>query len=81
MTGASGVGLAIAILANAVQVATGYLPYPTTSTFGTLTTSVSALVSLTSGQTIVVNAYQNGGGAVALTNNGTANYISIKRVP
>ncbi|RQS63839.1 hypothetical protein [Burkholderia sp. Bp8984] len=81
MTGAAGVGLALAIFANGTQVATGYLPYPTTSTFGVLPAAVSALVSLTSGQTIVVKAFQNSGGAVALANNANANYLSITQVP
>lgn len=81
MTGGGGVGIATEIFGNGVQLASGYAPYPTTSTFGVIPAAVCSLVSLTSGQTVVIKAYQNSGGAVALANNANANYLSIVQVP
>jgi hypothetical protein len=79
-TGAINTRGQINIVANGVTVAIGvYTRQTATST--ECTPQVSALVSLTAGQTIVIQGVQNTGGAVALDGGATFNYVSINRVP
>jgi hypothetical protein len=79
-TGAIGTVGGIFIVANGVSVAQGaFIRQTATST--AMIVSATALCSLTAGQTIVVQGVQNTGGTVALTNTGSANYLSINRIP
>jgi hypothetical protein len=43
--------------------------------------NVSCMVSLTAGQTVVIQALQNSGAAVALSASAALNFVSINRIP
>lgn len=79
-TGAIGTLGGVFIVANGVTLIQGtYLRQ--TATTSTMIANASVLVSLSAGQTVVIQAIQNTGGAVALTNSASGNYLSINRVP
>lgn len=70
-----------AILANGSVVAEGNFFQESIST-AAVSVQVSAVVSLTSGQTVAIQAYQNSGSARTLnTTTALWNYISINRTP
>lgn len=79
-TGAVGTLCQINIIANGVAVANGNY-FRQTATATQMACSVFADVSLTAGQTIIIQGFQNTGGAVTLNGLGTANFLSIHRVP
>jgi hypothetical protein len=68
------------IVANGSVVATGRFQESTTASLAPVVT-VSALVSLTAGQTIILQATQSSGAAYALTAGAGHNFLSIGRVP
>lgn len=69
------------IFANGSVVAAGLLTAETTQSV-LRSVSVSALVSLTAGQTVTIRAFQNQGGARSLiTANPEHNFLSINRIP
>lgn len=79
-TGAVNTRGQINLLVNGVTVASA--PYTRqTATSTEMTPQISALVSVTAGQTIVIQGQQNTGGAVTLDGNATFNYLSIVRIP
>jgi len=41
----------------------------------------SSIVTMTSGQTLVIQAFQNTGGSVSMATSGTVSYLSINRIP
>ena len=80
-TGGSGIVQAIRIVGNSVTLAEQQLSITTTTT-APQTVSVSTLVSLTAGQTIVIQAFQNSGSAVVLAiGSAYNNSVSITRIP
>jgi hypothetical protein len=81
MTGGSTIAIAARIVANGVTVAGPPVPVPATTTTA-MGATVTAIVSLTAGQTIVVQAFQNSGAAVSLAvGSAYNNYVSIARLP
>ena len=71
---------AITVIANGVGIAAGSFFQESTST-ASVGVSVTAIVSLTAGQTIVLQAFQNSGSARALAATAAENYLSINRLP
>jgi hypothetical protein len=67
------------VVANGVTVATGATASQATGTTSQIS-SVSCLVSISSGQTIVIQGSQNSGSARALSGAATTSFISINRV-
>lgn len=70
----------VQIVANGTAVALGQTWEQATGTTY-LTSAATALVRLTAGQTIVIQAYQTSGSTRALTSNAAQNYLSINRLP
>lgn len=68
------------IVANGVTVAVGTDSITGAATIG-VAAQVSAIVSLTAGQTVVIQAFQNSGAARALSATGNFSYLSINRLP
>lgn len=79
-TGAVGTAYGAAISANSVQVAIG-LQSRDAAGSAQNAIEVSAVVSLTAGQTIVLQAFQNTGAALALSSTAAQNYLNINRLP
>lgn len=71
----------VSIVANGATVATGRFQMEVSTTVLGPVVNASALVSLTAGQTIVIQALQSSGGAYALTAGAGLNFLSINRVP
>ncbi|MBR8007125.1 hypothetical protein [Burkholderia vietnamiensis] len=69
-----------AIVANSVAVTEGTVFQQSTSTT-LVSVPFSAVVSLTSGQTLQVQAYQNTGSARTLSTTAALTYVSINRLP
>lgn len=78
--GVVGTEYSAVIVANGVSVATGSFFQESVST-DFVAVPVSAIVSLTSGQTIVLQAFQNSGAARTLSATASFNYLSINRLP
>jgi hypothetical protein len=72
--------ISLAVVANGTTVANGET-WIQASVTSFLTCSVSAIVSLAAGQTIVVQGFQNTGAVHALSGVATNNYLSINRLP
>jgi hypothetical protein len=80
-TGAISSSVQTLVVANGVTVATGINIRDTATSAGEAA-NVACVVSLTSGQTVVLQAFQSSGGAVLLqAGAGGFNYLSINRVP
>jgi len=80
-TGGSGIVQAVRIVGNSVTLMQQQIAITTTTT-APQTVSVSGLVSLAAGQTIVIQAFQNSGSAVLLAvGSAYNNSVSIVRVP
>jgi C1q domain len=71
---------AVEIVANSTDIYTGNHISETTATVSRAV-SASGIVFLSSGQTVVVQAFQNSGSAVALNGNGPGNWFSVNRIP
>lgn len=78
--GVVGAFMGAEVVANGADVAFGQTWVQATGTTF-LTVYVSTDVSLTAGQTLVIQAYQNSGSARALSGNALENYLSISRIP
>lgn len=79
---AAGSVASLTIVANGSSAAIGETTYAAASGANTpITVQTTALVSLASGQTLTVQAFQNSGGAVNTTTNPNATYISIAQIP
>lgn len=80
-TGGAGISQSLRIVANGVSVASQQLAVPTTTGVAS-GPSCAATVSIAAGQTILIQAFQNSGAAVALAvGSAFNNQISIHRVP
>lgn len=79
-TGAAGTNGDVYIVANGAIVAAGIYVRPVATSLAECATA-SAVVSLTAGQTIVIQANQNSGAAVALQTAGSTSFLSINRLP
>lgn len=79
-TGVVNAQYSVSVLANAVSIA---LPtvYQQSVSAAVVAVQFSALVSLTAGQTLSIQAYQNTGASRTLNTSSGSNYISINRVP
>lgn len=72
----------VSIVGNGSSVAQGETAYPTASgTNSPLAVHATALVSLSAGQTVIVQVFQNSGAAVNTTTATAATYISIEQLP
>lgn len=71
---------ALSVLANSAQICANETYSQSATTTGHAV-SISCLVSLTSGQTVALQAFQNTGSAVTLNTTASNNFISINRVP
>lgn len=71
----------VLIIANSVTVATGITYSQQTTTATAISVQANAVVSLTSGQTIKIQAYQTNTGSRTLSTTATLNYLTINRVP
>ncbi|HDR8986932.1 TPA: hypothetical protein QDA89_005932 [Burkholderia vietnamiensis] len=85
VTFASGAGIVggsylCQILVNGSAVAVGSKFSETTANVAR-STSVSAVVSMTAGQTLTIQAYQNSGSAVTLVSSASQTLLSISRIP
>jgi hypothetical protein len=69
------------IVANGTTVATGVVYSQQTGTTTPTSVSVEAVVSLTAGQTIVLQGFQNQGGARTLLTTTAFNSLAINRIP
>jgi hypothetical protein len=69
------------VVANGVTVAQGMTSREAAASSYSDSASVDCVVSLTTGQTIVLQAFQNSGSAVALNTTAAFNYLSINRIP
>jgi hypothetical protein len=81
LTGGAGVAVAASIFVGGVERARGTLDATVTSTFGVTGSQVKALLSLTAGQTVTIEAFQNSGSAATLNANAVNNYVSIVQLP
>lgn len=79
-TTAVGNDYSLSVLANGVAIATGDSRAETTSSIFR-SVQVHAVASLTAGQTIGVQAFQNTGAALALSTAGGFSYLAIQRIP
>jgi hypothetical protein len=80
--GTVGVGYFVLVVANGTPVCAGLVSVQQTTTATTHSPTVSCDVSLTSGQTILIQANQASGSANALTTApAAANFVSIHRIP
>ncbi|WP_133254571.1 hypothetical protein [Paraburkholderia unamae] len=70
----------VTIIANGAIVANGQYFAETATSLGRVVRA-TAVVSLTAGQTVVIQAYQASGGAVALSTTAAVNTLSIARLP
>lgn len=79
-TAAVGTAYSISVIANGTSVAAGdFRAEAAVSAFRSV--QVHTVVSLSSGQTLSVQAFQNTGSALALSGTAIDNYLSINRVP
>lgn len=69
------------IVANAVAIVTGETLIESTTVFGHSVQMPSTVVSLTAGQTVVIQAFQNIGASRNLGNVATKTFLSIARLP
>lgn len=71
----------IAVIAKGVNVCTGEEYSQNTSSSIPHAASVSCVVSLSAGQTALIQANQNTGSALTLSSSGAATYVSVSRIP
>jgi hypothetical protein len=71
---------ALSIIGNGANLVTGSVFQQSTST-DLVSVTASCVASLSSGQTIVLQAFQNTGSSVALSTTTALNYVSINRIP
>lgn len=81
VAGVVGTDIEIHLIANGTDIASGQYMVPTTNSYNHQVELPATLVSLTSGQTVVIQAYQNSGASRALSNTGRLTTVSIVRVP
>lgn len=78
---AAGTVVSLTILNNGANAAAGETSYPTASGANSpMCVQATALLSVTSGQQIKINVFQNSGGAVNTTTGAAATYLSIVQV-
>jgi hypothetical protein len=70
----------LVINANSSAVATGHYGTETTSSVSR-SVQAHAVVFLTAGQTVIIQAFQNSGGAISLSSTQAYNVVAIQRVP
>lgn len=81
MVGGAGIACKVQIVANGVTLAAPAVQVPATTSVAVAAVA-TAVASLTAGQTIVVQAFQNSGSSVLLAvGSAYNNYISIARLP
>lgn len=71
----------VSAVANSVTVATGFAVQQGTGTVATIVVVPATVVSMTAGQTLVIQANQTSGGAKTLSTSAALSFLSIYRLP